>query len=166
MKSKLKKNDLVVVILHDHGSRYVGKLFNDDWMRERGFLSKAKCTAIDLIEDHKKDSLITIEEDEAISTAIEKMNKYGISQIPVSQNGDFSGSIDDSHLFAELLKNPGLRSVSVKEIMQKPFPFVEPDDRIETISAKINKSNSAVLVRDVSGSIHIITKQDIISGIK
>ncbi len=166
MKDRLKEDDLVVIILHDHGSRYVGKLFNDDWMRERGFLKKERCTAIDLIEDHKYESLVTIEEDAEITNAIDKMNKYGISQIPVSKNGDFSGSIDDAHIFSELLKNPDLRSMSVKKIMQKPFPFVEPTDTIETISAKINKSNSAVLVRDSSGGIHIITKQDIIAGIK
>jgi len=166
MKNKLKEDDLVVVIIPDHGSRYVGKLFNDDWMRERGFLTKDRCTAIDLIEDHKFDSLVTIEEDEVITSAIEKMNKYGISQIPVSRNGKLSGSIDDAHLFAELLKNPDLRSMPVKKIIQKPFPFVNPNDSIEAISAKINRSNSAVLVRDSSGNVHIITKQDIISGIK
>ncbi len=166
MKDKLKEDDLVVIILHDHGSRYVGKLFNDDWMRERGFLKKKSCTAIDLIEDHKYESLVTIEEDADITSAIEKMNKYGISQIPVSKNGNFTGSIDDAHIFSELLKNPDLRSMPVKEIMQKSFPFVDPTDTIETISSKINRSNSAVLVRDSSGGIHIITKQDIIAGIK
>ena len=166
MKDKLKEDDLVVIILHDHGSRYVGKLFNDDWMRERGFLKKKSCTAIDLIEDHKYESLVTIEEDADITSAIEKMNKYGISQIPVSKNGNFTGSIDDAHIFSELLKNPDLRSMPVKGIMQNSFPFVDPTDTIETISAKINRSNSAVLVRDSSGGIHIITKQDIIAGIK
>ena len=166
MKDKLKEDDLVVIILHDHGSRYVGKLFNDDWMRERGFLKKKSCTAIDLIEDHKYESLVTIEEDADITSAIEKMNKYGISQIPVSKNGNFTGSIDDAHIFSELLKNPDLRSMPVKGIMQKSFPFVDPTDTIETISSKINRSNSAVLVRDSSGGIHIITKQDIIAGIK
>ena len=166
MKDRLKKGDLVVVILHDHGSRYVGKLFNDDWMRERGFLDKTRCTAMDIIEHHKYDKLITIDIHDEIASAIEQMGNYDISQLPVTDNEVFAGSINDSHLFSKLLKNPELRSHPVQEIMQKPFPFVEGNDSIEAVSSKIGRDNSAVLVKDADGKVHIITKQDIIQTIK
>jgi len=166
MKDQLSKDDLVVVIFHDHGSRYVGKLFNDDWMRERGFLKKDRNTAIDLIEEHKYDKLVTIKADEEISVAIEMMNKYDISQIPVTENGSFIGSIDDARIFSQLLKNPELKNKPVKEIIQDPFPFVDANAPVEEITSKINKGNSAVLVKDSDDNVHIITKQDIIQAIK
>jgi len=166
MKDKIKEEDLVVVIFHDHGSRYVGKLFNDDWMRERGFLKSEKLTAVDLIEDHKFDKLVTLEPEDSIGEAIEKMSKYDISQIPIAINGEFTGSIDDAHIFSELMKNPELRSEPVSKIMQGPFPFVEAADSVELVSSKINRDNSAVLVKDASDHVHIITKQDIISGLR
>jgi hypothetical protein len=53
MKDRFKEGDVVVVIFHDHGTRYLGKMFNDDWMRDRGFLEEKSPKAIDLIERHK-----------------------------------------------------------------------------------------------------------------
>lgn len=166
MKDQLKKDDLVVIIMHDHGSRYVGKLFNDDWMRERGFLEIHRNTAIGIVENHKYDDLVTIKVDDHILEAIEKMNQFDISQIPVKDNGEFVGSIDDSHIFSALLKNPDLRNHPIKEIIQDPFPFVDPNTSIEEVSSKINKGNSAVLVKDADDKVHIITKQDIIQAIQ
>jgi cystathionine beta-synthase len=166
MKDQVKEGDLVVAIFHDHGSRYVGKLFNDDWMRERGFLKKESLAAIDLIDDHKYDKLVTLSPEDPIGEAIDKMAKYDISQIPIAVNGDFTGSIDDAHIFSECMKNPELRTESVSTIMQDPFPFVEADDSVEVVSSKINRNNSAVLVKDEDNNVHIITKQDIISGLR
>lgn len=166
MKDKIKEDDLVVVIFHDHGSRYVGKLFNDDWMRERGFLKNVKRSAIDLIDEHKFEKLVTLTPKDTIGEAIDKMAKYDISQIPIADNGDFTGSIDDSHIFSECMKNPELRTEAISTIMQAPFPFVESGDSVEVVSAKINKDNAAVLVKDGSDNVHIITKQDIISGLR
>jgi len=166
MKDQIKEGDLVVVIFHDHGSRYVGKLFNDDWMRERGFLRKETLSAIDLIDDHRFDKLVTLSPEDSIGEAIDKMAKHDISQIPIAVNGDFTGSIDDAHIFSECMKNPELRTESISTIMQDPFPFVEADDSVEVVSSKINRNNSAVLVKDSDDNVHIITKQDIISGLR
>ncbi|HHZ66117.1 MAG TPA: pyridoxal-phosphate dependent enzyme [Flavobacteriales bacterium] len=166
MKDQLKKDDTVVIIMHDHGSRYVAKLFNDDWMRERGFLDIQRNTALSLVENHKYDDLVTIGIDDNILKAIETMSKFDISQIPVKENGEFVGSIDDSHIFAALLKNPDLKNQPIKEIMQDPFPFVDPNTSIEEVSSNINRGNSAVLVKDAGDKVHIITKQDIIQAIQ
>jgi cystathionine beta-synthase len=64
------------------------------------------------------------------------------------------------------MKNPELRTESISTIMQDPFPFVEADDSVEAVSSKINRNNSAVLVKDSDDTVHIITKQDIISGLR
>jgi cystathionine beta-synthase len=82
LKDHFKPEDVVVVLFHDSGSRYVGKMFNDDWMRERGFLEEEITKAEDVIKDHIK-PLIVVRTEELVSHAIERMRKYKISQIPV-----------------------------------------------------------------------------------
>ncbi len=75
MKDMFKGGDVVVVIFHDHGTRYLGKMFNDDWMRDRGFLEIKKPKAIDLIASHKNQKLLTVEADASIADALGMMNK-------------------------------------------------------------------------------------------
>ncbi len=168
MKDMFKKGDVVVVIFHDHGTRYLGKMFNDDWMRDRGFIEDIQAKrAIDLIEKHKNQKLVTVKEEDKVEEAFITMNRYDISQIPVTNaKGEFVGSLNDNHLFSQLVKNNELKHKQVKDIMQKSFPFIDPNATIEEVSAKINRDNDAVLVRDLGGNVHIITKYDIIDAIK
>lgn len=106
LQDELTEDDVVVVLFHDHGSRYVGKMFNDDWMRERGFLEEDKKTAGDLIENHADLPLITLMSEELVSHAVAKMRQYKISQIPVLKDGTFVGLVDDKTLFDMLIDNP------------------------------------------------------------
>jgi len=165
LKDQLTENDLVVVLFHDSGSRYVGKMFNDDWMMERGFLDR-KPIAMDLIKSHLQQSLITVDETDTIETVANKMTKYNISQIPVTNGKEFTGSLNDHYLFNKLLQNPHLKQETVKSVMQKPFPVVEPNAKLEEISPLIDKENNAVLVKTYAGDFHIITKYDMIKAIK
>lgn len=168
MKDQLKKNDVVVVLFHDHGSRYVNKIYNDDWMMDRGFIERPKHnkkTAIDLIESHKDFKLVTVNANEPVSAVIEKMKKYDVSQIPVVEDEKIIGSIDEAHLFASVTEAPSLKEKDVKNIMQAPFEFVDKNASIAEITKKINKKVNAVLVKDEKGNNHIITKQDIIEAI-
>ncbi|MGB0177157.1 MAG: pyridoxal-phosphate dependent enzyme, partial [Owenweeksia sp.] len=108
MKHELSEDDVVVVLFHDHGSRYVGKVFNDDWMRDRGFLNTEKSTAFDLIKGHKDLKLITAQSSELVSHVIQKMQEYNISQVPVQEGNQFVGSLDDSRLFQMVVSNPSV----------------------------------------------------------
>lgn len=166
MKAMFKPGDVVVVIFHDHGTRYLGKMFNDDWMRDRGFLDNEKPRASQLIEAHKHLPLVTAAESDIMHDVIVKMRKYDISQIPVvNSKGDFTGSLNDSHLFSTLLEHPELKNEAVGKYMQAPFPFVHPDANLEEVSKLITRDNHAVLVKALSGAVHIITKQDIIDAL-
>jgi cystathionine beta-synthase len=167
LANKFKKDDVVVVIFHDHGTRYLGKMFNDDWMRDRGFISpEPKKKAIDLIETHKHLPLVTATENQLISEAFELMQKYNISQLPVqNEQGEFTGSLLDGHLFAQLVKNNQLMHERVKSIMQKPFPIVKSTDTIDFVSNQFSTQNQAVLMMDMGGNWHIITKVDVIIAI-
>lgn len=165
MKHMFKKDDVVVVIFHDHGTRYLGKMFNDDWMRDRGFLEIKKPKAIDLIASHRNKKLITVDATATINDALDIMNKFGISQMPVKSGDKFVGSLNDSALFTKLFADPSLKSKTVNELMQPPFPMVNEQAPMEDISKMITKENNAVLMTDLGGDIHIITKHDLIQGI-
>lgn len=167
MADKYKKGDLVVVIFHDHGTRYLGKMFNDDWMRDRGFLPPSpKVFAIDLVKGHSHLPLVTVNENETCEAAFSRMQKYDISQIPVvNDNREFTGALEDADLYAALLRNRDLMNAPVKQIMHAPFPIVSHADSIDRVSSLINKDNNAVLMMDLGGNWHIITRYDIIGAL-
>ncbi|MBL4594269.1 MAG: pyridoxal-phosphate dependent enzyme, partial [Flavobacteriales bacterium] len=165
LKDELTEDDVVVVLFHDHGSRYVGKMFNDDWMRDRGFLDEEKTNALDLIKDHAGKHLVTVTQDDPVSQAILLMNQYGISQIPVVGDGGLVGSLTDNHLFAKLCEDPGLKELPVKNIMEQAFPIVTEDTSIENISKQFQEGAKAVLVSYDNDKYHIITQQDMIKAI-
>ena len=166
LKDHFKPEDVVVVLFHDHGSRYVGKMFNDDWMRERGFLDEEITKAEDLIKSHINKPLIIVRTEELVSHAIERLKKYNISQIPVIDTTGFAGSVDESDLFRSYVENKDIADKPIKDVMGKPYPIVDKNTPIEEISKLINKDNQAVLVDLGEGKHHIITKHDIISSIK
>ncbi len=165
LKDELTEDDVVVVLFHDHGSRYVGKMFNDDWMRDRGFLEEEKTNALDLIKDHAGKHLVTVTQDDPVSQAILLMNQYGISQIPVAEGSGFIGSLTDNHLFAKLCENPALKELPVKNIMQDAFPIVAEETTIENISKQFQNGAKAVMVNYDGDKHHIITQQDMIKAI-
>jgi cystathionine beta-synthase len=165
MKDFYKKGDVVVVIFHDHGTRYLGKMFNDDWMRDRGFLEIKKPKALDLIVSHKHEKLVTIDASALVNDALLLMDKYDISQVPVTKDGQFVGSLNDNFLFSRLIENGDLKNKSISSVMQPPFPFVDAQAPIEEVSKLITKDSNAVLMKDLAGTTHIITKHDIIHAV-
>jgi len=165
LKDRLKPEDVVVVIFHDHGSRYMGKMYNEDWLRERGFLQDEKLTARAILAKKDQSEIITIDCEKTILEAINNMNTLNISQIPVTQKGMVVGKLAEGDILKALLENPSLKSAPVSEIMTATFPFVDMNTSIDRISALINKENSAVLIEDEQGKIEIITQYDIINAI-
>ncbi len=164
LKDELKPEDVVVVLFHDHGSRYVGKIFNDDWMRERGFLDENIKTAADLVAKHEDKPLISLYAEELVSHAIAKIRKFDISQIPVMKDGKFVGSIDESKLFQTLVDHPEMKDAPLSSIMNDAYPVVKEATTLEEISKLISKNTPAVLVELANGNYHIVTKFDIISA--
>jgi cystathionine beta-synthase len=165
LKEHFKPEDVVVVLFHDSGSRYVGKMFNDDWMRERGFLDEEVTTAEDVIKDHIDKPLVIVRTEELVSHAIERMRKYKISQIPVIDINGFVGSVDESDLFRSYVEDKNIAEKPIRSIMGKPYPIVNAMASIEEVSKLFTKENQAVLVHLGNDRHHIITKYDIIGSI-
>ncbi|HET7898554.1 MAG TPA: pyridoxal-phosphate dependent enzyme, partial [Flavisolibacter sp.] len=164
LKDKLKKDDVVVVLLCDHGSRYVSKVYNDQWMAERGFFD-VKCFK-DVINARGRQRLITIEPTQSVSEAVDLMRQYDIEHIPVIKpDGEMIGSISEGGLFQKVFTNPDIKTEKVESVMEKTYPLVAFDTPVEKLSTLINKENGAVLAKDDSGNYHIVTKYDIIQAL-
>jgi len=163
LKQNLKSDDLVVCILHDHGSRYVGKIYNDQWMMERGFLDVK--TFRDIVNARSgKQKLIAVTLDQSIAEAVELMKKYDIEHIPVMDNGVPVGSISENGLFQKMFSNPDIRQLSVAAMLEHAYPLVDFNTPVERIGTLITKEHGAVLSRDETGNYHIVTKYDIIQA--
>lgn len=164
LKDRLKADDLVVCIFHDHGSRYVGKIYNDQWMMERGFMD-AK-TFRDVVNARGgKQRLITLSPDKTVTDAVDLMRKYDIEHIPVFEREQMIGSISEGGLFQQVFAQPEIRQATIEEVMEKAFPMVEFTTPIEKLSSLINKENGAVLAKDEIGNYHIVTKYDLLQAL-
>lgn len=162
LKDRLKPTDVVVCVLHDHGSRYVAKIYNDQWMRDRGFLEVK--TVRDVVRSRGPKKLITLQPTDRIATAIELMRKYDIEHIPIFSSGEPVGSVSESGLFQKLIDDATLPQAAIEHHMELGFPLVGLDTPLEKLSRSINKEIGAVLARDEAGQFHIVTKYDIIQS--
>ncbi len=163
LKDKLKKDDVVVCIFHDHGSRYVAKIYNDQWMMERGFLDVKSFK--DIVNGRYGKKLVTVEPQSTVSEAVELMKKYDIEHIPVMQNDAPIGAVSETGLFLKVFGDTEIKNATVESVMEKPFPVVEFDTPVEKLGSLINKENGAVLAKDEKGEYHIVTKYDVIQSL-
>ena len=164
MKHLLKPTDVVVVIFHDHGTRYLGKMFNDDWMRERGFLVEEKPTAGDLLKG-KDLQLLSVEAEEPVLHAIDRMRKHNIDQLPVFEGGKPVGTITDARLFDAILADADVRTQAARVVMGPALPVVQLDATLDEVAKRLGNGSPAVLVEQPNG-YGILTKQDIIGKLR
>ncbi|MGJ7033350.1 pyridoxal-phosphate dependent enzyme [Niabella hirudinis] len=163
LKDSLTPNDLVVCIFHDHGSRYVAKIYNDQWMMERGFLEVK--TFKDIISSRKNRPLVTIPSNAPVSEAVELMRKYDIEHIPVMDNGAIVGAVSEGGLFQQIFSDPNIKNENLRNILEPSYPIVAFDTPVERIGSLISKANGAVLAQDEAGNYHIVTKYDIVQSV-
>lgn len=163
-KENLKEGDRMVIILPDHGTRYLGKVYNDEWMRNHGFLEdRTFSTARDIIALRSNYTLVATSKTDSVREAIGLMNSKSVSQIPVMENGEVVGSLTDNKLLARIIENPSLKDAQVADVMEASMKFVALDSTLDVLSSMVEKEK-AVLVRDVQNQIHIITKHDILEA--
>jgi cystathionine beta-synthase len=160
---RFSAGDVVVVIFHDHGSRYLAKMFNDEWMAARGFLEVSGMTARDLVAMRVSGELYAVEAARPVEEAIRIMSDHDFSQISITRDGRVVGSLNESHLYQAFIANPGVKRQPVEAIMQPAFPFVDISTPVGLLSTMITLENPAVLVRDFKTEKNfIITRSDII----
>jgi cystathionine beta-synthase len=163
MRAELNEKDVVVVIIHDHGSRYVGKIYNDDWMRERGFL-ESELKAKDILAKKLKKDFISINPDTAIKEVLRLMRDFDISQLPVMENEEWVGSVGEQQVISALSENR-LQNSSVRDIMAPALPVVSEDMTVLQLSKIISRQTPAVIVKKTAGDYQIISQYDLIQSL-
>lgn len=166
-REHLKESDVMVVLLPDHGTRYLNKVYNDNWMKDHGFLEeRAFSTAKDIIAMRNgKTSLFTVAKNAKVGEAIRMMNQQGVDQMPVTDNNEFVGSVATAALLEKIISEPNLKDKTVAEVMDRPMLFVALDSTLDVLTSMLNKNNKALLVRDDQEKVHIITQHDILKAV-
>ena len=166
LADNFKAGETVVVVFHDHGTRYLGKMFNDDWMREKGFLDRLGLTARDLVARRRSAPLVTVERTEKVARVAQLMEENDYSQIPVTADGRLVGSLSEGHLYAEIVRDPEVAKGPVEAIMEHAFPFADIKTSVDALASMLTPDSPAVLVRDFkSDAIYIITRSDVIRAL-
>jgi cystathionine beta-synthase len=164
LKDSLQPTDLPVVIFHDHGSRYVGKIYNDQWMMERGFLDVKTCA--DIVNGRKGLKLLTLDKSHVVQDAINLMQQYNIENIPVMENGKPVGSISEKGLFNKMIANGDIKQLTIDKVMEAPLMEISINTAIDKLNSIISKEVGAVMVKEETGNYHIVTKYDILQALK
>lgn len=166
MKNRFTSGDVVVVIFHDHGTRYLGKMYNDDWMRQKGYFDKKGLIAKDLVKTSGKKQLITADAGHSVASVISLMEKNDISQVPVTNDGRIVGAVSESIIFSELIRNPEIKNHPVSQIMSQAFPFADVSTPLDALARMIAPEITAVMVKDFkTDENYIITRHDIIKAL-
>jgi len=163
-RQHLTENDTMVIILPDHGTRYLNKIYNDTWMKDHGFLeSRDFATAKDIVQGKNgKSKLVSIDQQTMVGEAVRLLNREGISQIPVTDGENIVGSLTDTNILGKLIETPEIKDLPVSEVMDPPFKFVGLDNTVDVLSSLIDRENHALLVRDEANRVHIITRADLL----
>jgi len=161
---KLGEKDVVVVIIPDSGTRYLSKIYNDNWMKENQFLEPpVQVRAGQVVRDkvRRTKDLVLVPLGIKVEDAVNLMREHDISQVPVIEGGEVVGSISEARILDILVSDAGARGKPVAEYMEKPFPVVLDDASLTEVAQKMDRETSAVLVRQ-QGGFDIITKSDLI----
>ncbi|MBC8045806.1 MAG: pyridoxal-phosphate dependent enzyme [Fimbriimonadaceae bacterium] len=160
-----KKGDVVVVIFVDHGTRYLGKMFNPEWMIKMGYFDKSGLTAKDLISTNQKGELISVDINTTVAQAMQVMMQNDFSQLPITDKKRVVGSLNENILYNAVIKDPEIKNSTVGAIMTPAFPFVDISTPIDSLSKMITADNPALLVRDFKvDKTYIITKYDVMNA--
>ncbi len=166
LKDRFKKGEMAVVIFHDHGTRYVGKMFNPEWMKKMGYETVSGPTVRELIRNKDVADVVDVMVDDTIEHAVTVMRENDFSQIPVRQNDRIVGSLSETHIYSCIIRDPSIRSQPVQSIMQTAFPYVDIETPVSLLASMITPEDPAVLVRDFrADKVYIVTGYDVLNAI-
>jgi cystathionine beta-synthase len=166
LKDHFRSGETVVVIFHDHGTRYLGKIFNPDWMRRMGYETLPGPTARDLVRTKKVQDIVGVECTATVEEAVRRMSENDFSQIPITDQSRIVGSLSEAHAYACIVRDPEVRKAPVRTIMKQAFPFVDIETPVQLLAPMISPENPAVVVRDFrADKIYVLTGYDVLKAI-
>jgi len=172
LAKELDERATVVVLFPDSGRSYLSKIYNDEWMRQNGFLERLTLSATvrDVIKAREPGvpELVVVSKSESVRNAIDTMQRYGISQIPVVADGradrigDIVGSVQEKTMLDRVFRDPALVDERVERVMEAPFPVVQANEDIERLYAELSAGAPALLAAQDERPVSIITKADLL----
>ncbi|HYR92809.1 MAG TPA: cystathionine beta-synthase [Methylomirabilota bacterium] len=168
---ELDPSAMIVVLFADSGRSYLSKIYNDEWMRQNGYLQRypVHATVLDVVKDRVgTPGLIVVSKSETLRSAIETMQRYGISQIPVVADGeakkigDIIGSVSERTMLDRVFRDPSLVEQKVEQVMEAPFPVVQANEDVERLYAELSAGAPALLAAADDRPVSIITKADLL----
>jgi cystathionine beta-synthase len=155
---------LVVTVLCDTGERYLSKLFNDEWMQENQMLEAPRITAEQLLQRRPAGApvLVSVAPAAAVRQALNLMSTWGVSQIPVLEEGQSVGGLIEGSLMTRALTQPALLDRPVREVMESPFPEVDANTPSDRIGSMLTRESPAALVRKEGKLIGIVSRYDVL----
>lgn len=166
-REAISDDDVLVVIMPDGGYRALGKVYNDVWMQEHGFLDEGETlTAGALVARRSTEKpLVSAPADMSLDDAIASMREHEISQLPVMEGGEVVGSLIEQNILRFLMGDPDARARLVGDLMGPPFPVVEAASPVHAFANELSGDQPAVLVRGEDGALAILTRSDLISAL-
>jgi cystathionine beta-synthase len=158
-------NACVVGMLGDWGEHYLSKLYDDDWMRENGFLERRRRRSVaELLgaKDSDAPSLLSVEPTTAVRIALSTLTTHDVSQLPVIKDGECVGSVSESELMSRVIENPSLLDRPVESVMEAPYPVVDGHLDMEQATRLLSRKNAACLVRERGKLSGIVTRYDVV----
>ncbi len=168
---ELDASAIMVVLFADSGRSYLSKIYNDEWMRQNGYLERypVHATVLDVVKDRAgTPGLIVVSKGQTVRSAIDTMQRYGISQIPVVADGearsvaDIVGSVQEKTMLDRVFREPGLVEERVERVMEAPFPVVQANEDVERLYAELSAGAPALLAAAEERPVSIITKADLL----
>ena len=165
LKNNFSRNDVVVIIFVDHGTRYLGKMFNPAWMMKMGYMDKSGLTARDLISGNQAGIMQSVDVHTSVAQALQIMMEHDFSQLPVTDGGRMVGAIHEHSLYQQITRDHEIRNKKVGEVMGAALPFVDISTPLDALAGMISAENPALLVRDFKvDKTYILTRHDIMQA--
>jgi cystathionine beta-synthase len=166
----LGSHDYIVALLPDTGMRYLSKVYNEEWMRERGYVeSSVPITAAEVVNAKKLSGkvreLVIVRPYQTVFHALKTMQEQDISQIPVFEEHLPIGTVYEDQILTLALQGKDLRKLVVREVMSKPLPVIPRSAKVERVTYILSHENPAVFVEMGEGKFEILTKYDLMSTV-
>jgi cystathionine beta-synthase len=168
-------DDVVVVVLPDSGKNYLSKLYDEKWMRENGFIERPGTEAriSELIAGKRRlepslPDIVAVPLNEKVGRAIDILQEYGISQLPVAKSeqpehvDDIVGSIHERSLLDRVLRDGGAIDRQVGDVMDDPLPVVQMSSGVDAMFRDLAKGAEAIVVADGSRPAAVLTRADLL----
>jgi cystathionine beta-synthase len=158
----------IVTLICDWGERYLSKAYDDDWMRENGFLERPRrMTMIEAVKakDSRATSLVTVEPSTSIRMALSTITAHDIGQLPVVRDGECIGSLTEGTVMARVIEDPRLLDKPVESVMGAPFPVLDGHLDADEVRPLLARDNAACLVRDGGELVGILTRYDLVRAL-